>query len=61
MSTNIHTTWIQNTLGVTKDVALKVQDEINTYYNFDWSEATKKEIDFICHEAFESLNVTHKF
>lgn len=61
MSTNMHTELIQNALGVTADVALRVQDEINTYYNLDWSEATPAEINFISHAAFESLNVTHKF
>ena len=57
---NIHTQLIQDALGITKDVALRVQDEINEGYNFDWSEATLAEINFISHAAFESLNVTHK-
>ena len=58
---NIHTQLISDALGVTADVALRVQDEINNTYQFDWSEASQEEIYFISHVAFETLNVTHSF
>lgn len=58
---NIHTHWIADAIGVTMPVALRVQEEINSYYNLDWSEATEKEIKKVSKDAFESLNKVHKF
>jgi len=55
---NLHTQWIQNILGVTDHVALRVQDEINNYYNLDWSDATHEEIKAVTMHAFSSLNKT---
>ena len=54
---NIHTEWVANALGVTMDVALKVQDKINNDFHLDWSEATEKEIRDVSHAAFESLTI----
>jgi len=61
MSTNIFTQIISDELGVTMDVALRVQNEIDNWYDLDWSEATVEEIAFTAMLAFENLNVTHSF
>jgi hypothetical protein len=58
---NIFTDLISDYLGVTTDVALRVQNEIDNWYNLDWSEATVEEIKFTAMLAFENLNVDHKF
>ncbi len=56
MFKNLHTQLIQNALGVTVDVALRVQDVINNFYYLDWSETTHKEIKAVAMHAFSSLN-----
>jgi len=61
MSTNIHTEWISDALGVTKNIALKVQKVINENYDLDWSEASMEEIKFTAMLAFEDLNVDYNF
>jgi hypothetical protein len=61
MSINIHTQWISDSLGVTMDVALRVQDIINENYNLDWSEADWEEIKFTSMLAFEDLNLEYSF
>jgi hypothetical protein len=58
---NIHTALIEEALGVTRDVALRVQDQINNYYSLDWSEATRAQIKRVSLWAFEDLNQNHKF
>jgi len=58
---NIHTKWIQDALGVSTAVALRVQKEINQNYDLDWSEADMDEIEFTAMLAFENMNVTHSF
>ena len=58
---NIFTEIISDYLGVTMDVALLVQDEIDEGYYLDWSEASIEEIEFTAMLAFENLNVDHKF
>lgn len=58
---NIHTTWIQEALGVDRNTALRVHEQIDKYFNFDWSEATTSEIKLVSLDAFESLNEIHKF
>jgi hypothetical protein len=61
MTVNIHTKWIQDALGVSTAVALRVQKEINENYDLDWSEANEDEIEFTAMLAFENMNVTHSF
>jgi hypothetical protein len=58
---NIHTTWIEEALGVNRQIALRVQDEINKHYHLDWSEATLSEIKLVAMDAFETLNETGSF
>jgi len=58
---NIHTKWIEESLGVTNDVAKRVHEQIDKYYNFDWSEATTGEIKLVSTMAFEDLNEVHNF
>lgn len=58
---NIHTTWIEEALGVTRDVALRVHKQIDEMYDFDWSEATTGEIKLVSQMAFEDLNLPHSF
>ena len=60
-SANIHTQMVEEALGVTRDVALRVQDQINNYYYLDWSEATTEEIKEVAQWAFEDLNTHHSF
>lgn len=60
-SANIHTQMVEEALGVTRDVALRVQDQINNYYYLDWSEATIEEIKEVAQWAFEDLNTLHSF
>jgi hypothetical protein len=59
--TNIHTKWIQDALGVSTAVALRVQKEINENHDLDWSEADLDEIEFYALLVFENMNVTHIF
>lgn len=58
---NIFTEIISDYLGVTMDVALLVQDEIDEGDYLDWSEASIEEIEFAAMLAFENLNIDHKF
>jgi hypothetical protein len=58
---NIHTEWISDALGVTMDVALRVQKIINEKYDLDWSEAEFEEIKFVSMMAFEDLNIDYNF
>lgn len=53
---NIFTHLIADGLDVTIDVALRVQNHIDNWYELDWSEATKEEILFTAQLAFEDLN-----
>jgi hypothetical protein len=53
---NIFTEMISDELGISLDVAMKVQDYMSTYFDFDWSEATQAEINFYAHVAFENMN-----
>ena len=52
---NIHTVWIQEALGVSREEAIKVHSHIDKYYDFDWSEATTGEINLVSHMAYEDL------
>ena len=54
---NIFTEMIADELGVTMDVALRVQNQIDAYHDLDWSEADAAEINFYAHLAFEDLNI----
>ena len=56
---NIFTEIISDELGVTMEVALRVQNEIDNWYDLDWSEATPEEIAFTAMLAFENLNSVH--
>jgi hypothetical protein len=58
---NIQTQLIEESIGVTRDVAKRVHEEINKHYNFDWSEATLSEIKLVSLDAFENLNENHIF
>ena len=58
---NIHTQWIEEALGVNNAIAKRVHEQIDNYYNFDWSEATKGEIKLVSQMAFEDLNELHRF
>jgi hypothetical protein len=58
---NIFTEIISDYLGVTMDVALLVQNEIDEGDYLDWSEACVEEIEFAAMLAFENLNVDHEF
>lgn len=58
---NIFTEIISDYLGVTMDVALLVQNEIDEGDYLDWSEASIEEIEFAAMLAFENLNVDHTF
>lgn len=55
--TNLHTKWIADHLGISSDIALRVQKQINKNYNLDWSEANFKEIYFVAEQAFSDLNI----
>mgnify|MGYP003333273512 FL=1 len=56
MSTNIFTVMIADMLDVSTAVATRVQNQIDNFYNLDWSEADEEEIRFYAHMAFEDLN-----
>jgi hypothetical protein len=58
---NIFTEIISDYLGLTMDVALTVQNEIDEGDYLDWSEASIEEIHFAAMLAFENLNVDHEF
>ena len=53
---NIFTHMIADVLDVTMDVALRVHNHIDNWFNLDWSEASEEEIAFTAHAAFEDLN-----
>ena len=53
---NIFTVDIADMLDVTDDVALRVHNHIDKYYQVDWSEATDQEIRLAAWMAFEDLN-----
>jgi hypothetical protein len=57
---NIFTEMISDHLGVSLEVALRVQNYIDENFNCDWSEAEIEEIYMFAEEAFENLNVTIK-
>lgn len=58
---NIHTQWIQDALGVTVDVALRVQDRMNEMNYVDWSEDEMHTIHVYAMLAFEDLNKIQNF
>lgn len=53
---NIFTELIADELDITMDVALRVHEEIDNWYDLDWSEASHDEIVFTAWLAFENLN-----
>jgi predicted transcriptional regulator YdeE len=55
---NIFTHMIADMLDVTLDVALRVHEHIDNWFNLDWSEASEEEIKFTAMAAFEDLNET---
>ena len=57
---NVFTEIISNHLGISLDVALRVQKYIDENFNCDWSEAELEEIYMFAEEAFDNLNVTIK-
>jgi t-SNARE complex subunit (syntaxin) len=46
---------IADYLGVTEEVGSLVRDKIDELWLVDWSEATQKEIDAACREAYAEL------
>jgi hypothetical protein len=57
---NIFTQIISDHLGVSLDVALRVQNYIDNFLYCDWSEAELEEIHMFADEAFDNLNVIVK-
>jgi hypothetical protein len=55
---NIFTTMIAEILDVTTDVAIRVHNHIDNYFELDWSECTEDELEFTAWAAFEDLNET---
>lgn len=55
---NIFTQIISDHLGISLDVALRVQNYIDNYLYCDWSEAELEEIRMFAEEAFDNLTVT---
>lgn len=55
---NIFTHMIAEALDVTLDVALRVHEHIDNWFDLDWSEASEEEINVTAHAAFEDLNET---
>jgi hypothetical protein len=53
---NIFTEMIADILDVTMDVALRVHNHIDNWFDLDWSEASEDEIRFTAIAAFEDLN-----
>jgi hypothetical protein len=53
---NIFTDIIADELDVSTTLALRVQNQIDKFYNLDWSEATEKTIRRTAQLAFEDLN-----
>jgi hypothetical protein len=57
---NVFTEIISDHLGISLDVALRVQKYIDENFNCDWSEAELEEIHMFAEEAFDNLTVTIK-
>lgn len=55
-TSNIFTHIIADELDVSTTLALRVQNQIDNFYNLDWSEATEKTIRRTAQLAFEDLN-----
>ena len=53
---NVYNQIISEEVGVTIDVAQRIHDYIDEWFDFDWSEATRDEIKLIALAAFENLN-----
>jgi len=53
---NIFTNIIADELDVSTTLALRVQNQIDKFYQLDWSEATEKQIRRTAQLAFEDLN-----
>jgi len=53
---NIFTNIIADELDVSTALALRVQNQIDKFYQLDWSEATEKQIRRTAQLAFEDLN-----
>ena len=54
---NIFTYMIADQLGVSDEIALRVQNQMDFMNYVDWSEATEEEIQVYAMLAFQDLNI----
>jgi hypothetical protein len=54
---NIFTYMIADKLGVSDEIALRVQNQMDFMNYVDWSEATEEEIQVYAMLAFQDLNI----